>query len=101
MQIHENVEFYSKWLILPALLGAAVFIAQIVTDRVDLEAAPVFSILIALWGAFLVFLVLFCCFSLNVTTYTTHTRTYTTYTIHTRYIHDTYAIHTRLRYCVI
>src|SRR5690349_16596582 len=71
----KNAEFYSKWLILPALLGAAVFIAQVVTDRVDLEAAPVFSVLIALWGAFL-----FCLFENH--------DIHDTYTIHTRYGRD-------------
>jgi anoctamin-10/anoctamin-7 len=42
--------FYCHWLIIPSLVGLALFIAQVSVGRVDLDVLPAYGIFVALWA---------------------------------------------------
>lgn len=44
------LEFYTRWLVLPALGGLFLFIAQLYHGSLDISYAPVFSLCMALWS---------------------------------------------------
>ncbi|KAA0171600.1 hypothetical protein FNF28_00533 [Cafeteria roenbergensis] len=44
------LEFYTQWLVFPALVGAALFVAQVWYGTVDVTWVPLFSLFMALWS---------------------------------------------------
>lgn len=44
-------EFYTRWLIFPAIAGVALFIAQVVSGDLDHPMVPLYSLFIAVWSA--------------------------------------------------
>jgi len=42
--------FYCHWLIVPSIVGLALFLAQVIIGRVDLDVLPAYGIFVALWA---------------------------------------------------
>ena len=47
------LEFYTQWLIIPAICGALLFVGQLYYGEIDIAYAPLFSLSIALWAILL------------------------------------------------
>jgi hypothetical protein len=44
------VEYYTKYLIVPAVAGTILYLRQLYLGEVDIGMAPLFNIMIAIWG---------------------------------------------------
>lgn len=47
------LEFYTNWLLFPAVIGALLFVGQLYWGEIDIAYAPLFSLFIALWAILL------------------------------------------------
>lgn len=47
------LEFYTQWLLPPAVVGVLLFIGQLYYGTIDVAYAPLFSLFVALWAILL------------------------------------------------
>ena len=47
------LEFYTNWLVFPAVIGALLFVGQLYWGEIDIAYAPLFSLFVALWAILL------------------------------------------------